>query len=61
MLSNDVSLMSETTKQVKKLHLDNVEIFDRHNNIIVTEDGYYCIVYSDDKKIIKNAKISKRG
>ena len=50
LLSGDMELLNHTTRHVRKLHNDKVEIFHRHSNIVVTEDGYDCIVYSDYKK-----------
>jgi shikimate kinase len=50
MEKKDVELVKETTRHVKKLHNERVEIFERLNNIVVAEDGYHCIVYSDTSK-----------
>lgn len=42
-----VETMDEYVEEFKK---DNIEVFERYDNILVTEKGYYLSVFESDLK-----------
>ena len=45
---NDEQLIRSITEFSKKLEDDGEDIFDRNQNIIVAESGYYCAFWEKD-------------
>lgn len=46
--SDDEALIDAMDEYVKKFKTDDVEIFEQHNNILITEQGYYLSVFARD-------------
>lgn len=46
--SDDGMLVETMDEYVEKFKSENVEIFERYDNILVTERGYYIAVFESD-------------
>lgn len=52
--STNEMLVETMDEYVKKFKEENIEIFERYDNILVTEKGYYLSVFESDLKPLKN-------
>lgn len=46
--SNNIKLVEGINICADRLEGDNIEIFERHDNILVTEDGYIVAAFAKD-------------
>ena len=44
----NLTLIEDIDLYAKRLKSDNIEIFERHDNILVTEDGYILAVFANE-------------
>lgn len=49
-LKDDKELLIAIENYVKKLNSENIEIFEKEKNILITENGYYCAIWENDIK-----------
>lgn len=50
--SSDSVLVETMDEYVEKFKNENIELFERYDNILVTEQGYYLSVFESDLKLL---------
>jgi len=48
--SDDVALTEVIDAYLKELKKEEIEVFERHDNILITSNGYYITVFGKDIK-----------
>ena len=56
MCKDDIRLKNIINLQKKKCQAADIEVFETNQNIIATEEGYYCAFYAEDLIMEKDIK-----